>query len=169
MNWSWSDAWVLMAAHLSKENPVSLSSLFAMGDALNHTLFLDDELEHGLTLLSAAGLAHLDGEVVVLSSDGIRLCEEAIKSTAHVRGAMRKAEEKLQEIDLAGKDLTPVTIPAAAVAAGIKGAHKIAARQMAARNDCGSSGARRAGARTSPNLGAGHPDEGDVSEGRPRG
>jgi len=130
MNWSWGDAWVLMAAFYADERPVSLASLFAAGDALNHALFLDDELQHGLTLLSAAGLARLDGEVIVLSDDGIRLCEEAIGSTEHMRGALKQVEKLLEAIDLSGTDLTPVTIPAAAVRSAIEEAHKRAARQV---------------------------------------
>ena len=62
MTWSSSDAWLLTAAYVTEENPVSLRSLFAAGDAINHAIFTDEEIDHGLTRLEAAGLACLDGE-----------------------------------------------------------------------------------------------------------
>ena len=51
MKWSWSDAWLLTAAYFTEENPVSLRGLIGAGDAINHAIFTDNELDHGLTRL----------------------------------------------------------------------------------------------------------------------
>ena len=61
MNWSWSDAWLLTAAYFTQENPVSLRGVIGAGDGINHAIFTDDELDHGMTRLTAAGLARLEG------------------------------------------------------------------------------------------------------------
>jgi hypothetical protein len=124
VSWSWSDAWVLTAAYFARENPVTLERLFAAGDALNHALFLDRELEHGLTLLSAAKLARLEGEMVVLTDEGVQLCERAIASTDHMLAAMKKVEEELRRIDLTRRKLPRVEIPHDAVSRALEQYHK---------------------------------------------
>jgi hypothetical protein len=130
VSWSWSDAWLLTAAYVADESPVTLARLFAAGDALNKTLFLDQELEHGLTLLGAAGLARLDGEVIALTDDGRRLCRGAFESTTSARDALKKVEEELRAIDVSGWDLTPVEVPEDAVRAAIKEYHATAWRNV---------------------------------------
>jgi hypothetical protein len=131
MKWSWSDAWLLTAAYFTEENPVSLRGLIGAGDAINHAIFLDDEIEHGLTRLSAAGLARLEGDTIVLADEAIRLCEEAVKSTGYMFEATEKVEAALRKIDLTGKEYKPVEVSKPAVAAAIEQYHKDAAREIA--------------------------------------
>ena len=131
MNWSWSDAWLLTAAYFTEENPVSLRGLIGAGDSINHAIFTDDEIDHGLTRLTAAGLARLEGETIVLTDEAIRLCEEAVKSTPYMFESTKKVESALRTIDLTDKKLTPVEVPKPAVVAAIKQYHKDFAREYA--------------------------------------
>ena len=131
MTWSWSDAWLLTAAHFTGENPVTLRRLFGAGDAINHALFTDNELDSGLTRLQAAGLARLDGDKIVLSDEALRLCREAVDSTGYMFGATKTVEAALRTIDLGGKDLDPVEVPKDAVVAAIEQYHKDFAREYA--------------------------------------
>jgi hypothetical protein len=131
VKWSWSDAWLLTAAYFTEENPVSLRSLFAAGDAINHAIFTDDEIDHGLTRLQAAGLAHLESEAIVLADDAIRLCEEAVKSTPYMFEGTKRVEAALRKIDLTGKDFKLVEVPKPAVRAALEQYHKDAARTIA--------------------------------------
>ena len=112
MTWSWSDAWLLTAAYVTEENPVSLRSLFAAGDGINHAIFTDEEIDHGLTRLEAARLACLDGDTIVLTDDAKRLCEEAVKSTPYIFDGMKRVETALRSIDLTGKEFTPAEVEA---------------------------------------------------------
>jgi hypothetical protein len=131
MNWSWGDAWVLTAAYVTQENPVSLRALIGAGDGINHAIFTDNELDHGLTRLSAAGLARLEGETIVLTDDAIRLCENAAKTTPYLLETVDAVEVALREIDLTGKQLEPVVVPKPAVVAAIEQYHKDFARMYA--------------------------------------
>ena len=133
MTWTWSDAWVLTAAYLPKENPVTLTELFGAGDAVNHAIFTDDELEQGLTKLRAGGLLRWDGEVITLTEKGLRLCDEAVESEQYIRQAMKKIEDELRAIDLAGADLTPIELDTRAVDAAIEAYHKRAAAWLRGR------------------------------------
>ena len=130
MKWSWSDAWLLTAAYFTEENPVTLRSLFAAGDAINHAIFTDVEIDHGLTRLEAAGLAHLDGEAIVLTDDAIHLCEEAVKSTPYMFESTQKVEGALRKIDLAGREFKPVDIPKDAVRRALEQYQEDAAREI---------------------------------------
>ena len=131
MNWSWSDAWLLTAAYFTQENPVSLRALIGAGDGINHAIFTDAELDNGMTRLTAAGLARLEGETIVLTDEAVRLCENAVKTTPHARAAMKAVEVALREIDLTGKEMEPVVIPKQAVVAAIEQYHKDFARMYA--------------------------------------
>jgi hypothetical protein len=52
-----SDAWLLLAILLaSREKPASLDQIIAAGDFINHAIFNPDELERGLSRLSAGRL-----------------------------------------------------------------------------------------------------------------
>ena len=123
MTWTWSDDRVLTAAYFPKQNPVTLTELFGAGDAVNHALFTDDELEQGLTKLRAAGLVQWDGDVITLTEKALRLCDEAVESTQYIRKAMKRIEEELRAIDLEGADLTPIQLNSDAVEAAIKAYH----------------------------------------------
>jgi hypothetical protein len=131
MKWAWSDAWLLTAAYFTEENPVSLRGLIGAGDAINHAIFTDNEIDHGLTRLSAAGLARLDGETIVLTQDGIRLCEEAVKSTPYMFESTKKVESALRRIDLSDKKFEPAEVPKPAVVAAIEQYHRDFAREYA--------------------------------------
>jgi hypothetical protein len=135
MRWSWSDEWLLTAAYFTEENPVSLRSLFAAGDAINHAIFTDEEIDHGLTRLEAAGLACLDGETIVLTDDAKRLCEEAVKSTPYIFDGVKPVEAALRKIDLTGKEFTPVEVPKRALRAALEQYRKDAARIIAELGD----------------------------------
>ena len=131
MNWSWSDAWLLTAAYFTQENPVSLRGLIGAGDGINHAIFTDDELDHGMTRLTAAGLARLEGETIVLTDEAVRLCENVVKARGYTRDAMKAVEVALREIDLTGKEMDPVVVPKPAVVAAIEQYHKDFARDYA--------------------------------------
>jgi hypothetical protein len=130
MKWSWSDAWLLTAAYFTQDNPVSLRSLIGAGDAINHAIFTDDELDHGLTRLEAAGLARLEGEAIRLTDEAMRLCEEAVKSTPYMLESVTRVEAALRRIDMAGKDPPRVQVPKAAVQAAFEQYNKDAARTI---------------------------------------
>jgi hypothetical protein len=130
VNWSWGDGWVLTAAYFTQENPVSLRALIGAGDAINHAIFTNDELDGGLTRLTAAGLARLEGETVVLTDQGIRLCDEAARTTPYMLETLEAVAAALREIDLSGTDIEPVVVPKPAVAAAIKQYHKDFAREV---------------------------------------
>jgi hypothetical protein len=132
MNWAWSDAWLLTAAYSTQENPVSLRGLIGAGDSINHALFTDDEIDHGLTRLTAAGLARFEGEKIVLTEDAVRLCEEAVKTTPYMFEATKKVEAALRKIDLSDKEPEPVEVPKPAVVAAIEQYHRDFAREYAA-------------------------------------
>ena len=131
MNWSWADAWVLTAAYFTQENPVSLRALIGAGDAINHAIFTDDELDSGLTRLNAAGLAQLEGEAIVLTDAAMRLCKDAVETTPYMLEAMKAVEAALRKIDLTGKEMDPVVVPKPAVVAAIEQYHKDFAREYA--------------------------------------
>jgi hypothetical protein len=131
MNWTWSDAWVLTAAYFTQENPVSLRGLIGAGDAINHAIFTDNELDHGMTRLTAAGLARLEGETIVLRDEAVRLCENAMKTTPYMLDSVDAVEAALREIDLTGKEFEPVVVPKQAVVAAIEQYHKDFARMYA--------------------------------------
>ena len=135
MTWSWSDAWLLTAAYITQENPVSLRSLFAAGDSINHAIFTDEEIDNGLTRLEAAGLARLDGETIVLTEDAKRLCEEAMKSTPYILDGTERVEAALRKIDLTGKEFTPADVPKHALRAALEHYQKDAARIIAELGD----------------------------------
>jgi hypothetical protein len=131
VNWSWSDAWLLIAAYSTQENPVSLRGLIGAGDGINHAIFTDNELDQGMTRLTAAGLARLEGETILLTDEAVRLCEDAVKTTPYMRAAMKAVEVALREIDLTGKEMDPVVVPKPAVVAAIEQYHKDFARDYA--------------------------------------
>jgi hypothetical protein len=131
MNWSWSDAWLLTAAHFAEENPVTLRGLIGAGDGVNHAIFTDDEIDHGLTRLSAAGLARLEGETIVLTDEAVRLCKKAIGTNRYMLEAVDAVEAALREIDLTGRKFEPVVVPKEAVVAAIEQYHKDFARMYA--------------------------------------
>ena len=129
--WAWSDAWLLTAAYFTGENPVSLRALIAAGDAINHAIFMDSEIDDGLARLEAAGLTRLDGDSIVLTDDAIRLCGRAVKSTGYMFEATEKVEAELRQIDLSDKELQPVEVSKTALAAAIDQYHEDAAREIA--------------------------------------
>jgi hypothetical protein len=131
VSWTWSDAWLLTAAYSTQENPVSLRGLIGAGDSINHALFTDDEIDDGLTRLTAAGLARLEGESILLTDDALHLCEEAVKATAYMFEATKAVEAALRKIDLTGKELDPVVVSKPAVVAAIEQYHKDFAREYA--------------------------------------
>jgi hypothetical protein len=131
VKWSWSDAWLLTAAHFTQENPVTLRGLIGAGDGINHAIFTDDEIDHGLTRLSAAGLARLEDETIVLTDEAIRLCENAVGTTRYMLKAVDAVEAALREIDLTGKEVEPVVVPKEAFVAAIEQYHKDFARMYA--------------------------------------
>jgi hypothetical protein len=51
-----SDAWLLLALLYAKE-PADRKRIVEVGDAINHAIFTDEELEGGLARLQAAGHA----------------------------------------------------------------------------------------------------------------
>ena len=120
MTWSSSDAWLLTAAYVTEENPLSLRSLFAAGDGINHAIFTEEEIDHGLTRLEAAELACLDGETIVLTDDAKRLCDQAVKSSPYILDGMERVETALRNIDLTGKEFTPVDVPKRALRAALE-------------------------------------------------
>jgi hypothetical protein len=130
MNWTWSDAWLLTAAYVTQENPVSLRGLIGAGDGINHAIFTDDEIDHGLTRLTAAGLARMEGETIVLTDEAIRLCEEAVK-TPYMFESTKKVESALRKIDLTDKEFESVEVPKPAIVAAIEQYHKDFARMYA--------------------------------------
>jgi hypothetical protein len=131
MKWSWSDAWLLTAAYFTQENPVSLKGLFAAGDAINHAIFTDEEIDHGLARLDAAGLARLEGEAIRLTDDAIRLCEEAVKTTPYMLESVDNIKAALRALDLTERELKPVDVPKAAVRAALAQYQDDAARTIA--------------------------------------
>jgi hypothetical protein len=114
VTWSWTDAWLLTAACMTDENPVSLRSLFAAGDAVNHALFTDEELNTGMTKLTAAGLADWNGEAIVLSDAGINLYDQAAGKTRYMLQAMENVESALRQIPLDESGIAPVELPPSA-------------------------------------------------------
>ena len=122
---------MLTAAYSTQRNPVSLRALIGAGDGINHAIFTDGELDDGLTRLSAAGLARLEGETIVLTDDALRLCADAVKATPYMFDAVEAVEAALREIDLTGKEIEPVVVPKPAVVAAIEQYHKDFARDYA--------------------------------------
>ena len=115
MTWTWTDAWLLTAACMTEENPVSLRSLIAAGDAVNHALFTDDELNRGMTNLAAAGLAEWNGEAIVLTDAGMHLYKRAATPTRYMLQAMENVEAALREIPLDESGLAPIELPRDAI------------------------------------------------------
>ena len=111
---------MLTAACMTEENPVSLTSLFGAGDAIEHALFTEEELDRALTRLTAAGLARLDGETIVLTDGAIRLYEQAAAPTRYMDEMMENVERALLEIDLPSENSTPITVPREAIRAAIR-------------------------------------------------
>ena len=51
-----SDAWVLLAIiYANRSGPATLNKIIGAGDAINHAIFLPNELEGGLARLTAGG------------------------------------------------------------------------------------------------------------------
>jgi hypothetical protein len=121
MTWSSSDAWLLTAACMTGESHVSLTSLIGAGDALNHAIFTDDELNEGMTKLKAAGLANWDGEAIVLTDAAVRLYEQAAAPTRYMLEAMENVDQALQQIALDESKLEPVELPPDEISDAIEG------------------------------------------------
>jgi hypothetical protein len=115
VNWSWTDAWLLTAACMTEENPVSLRSLFAAGDAVNHALFTDEELNRGMTNLAAAGLAEWNGEAIVLSGRALGVYEQAAAGARYLDQVMENVEAALREIPLHESGVARIELPPAAI------------------------------------------------------
>jgi hypothetical protein len=111
VSWTWSDAWVLTAAYacVAAQNPIVLSDMVAAGDHINHAIFTDEEVEHALTRLTAAGLVVVTGGEILVTDAGLELCRAAVDPVREVLRATDNVERALHEIELG--DLTPVEIP----------------------------------------------------------
>jgi hypothetical protein len=120
VSWVWSDAWVLTAAYVTEQNPASLTDLIGAGDYINHAILMDEELEHALTHLGAAGLTRLEGEGILLTEEGLRLCDDAVKPERYILEAVEKVEQALRRIDLSDQELTPIKVREAAVREAIE-------------------------------------------------
>ena len=59
-----SDAWLLVVIKYAErdERPADLPNIFATGDWINRTIFLDSELAGGFSRLEAGGLIKIDGK-----------------------------------------------------------------------------------------------------------
>ncbi len=61
--YEWSDAWLLQAIICgSGDQGASLYHIISIGDALNHAIFTDEELESGFARLTEGGLIEERGE-----------------------------------------------------------------------------------------------------------
>ena len=67
VRYRWTDAWLLAAIALaSKNRPAPLWEIIAAGDALNHAIFTDEEIESGLARLTQGGwIIERDGTFLV--------------------------------------------------------------------------------------------------------
>ena len=56
--YSWEDAWLLLAVKYAQENSeiATVEEVEKAGDFINHAIFEDSEIEHGIASLSPAGL-----------------------------------------------------------------------------------------------------------------
>lgn len=56
IEYQWSDVWLLQSILHGGGEGATLLSIIGIGDAINHAIFTDDELESGFARLSAGGL-----------------------------------------------------------------------------------------------------------------
>ena len=83
-----SDGWLLAALYLLKE-PATRSDVIKVGDAINHALFTDDEIDGGIVRLQDAGLAEF------LGCDKYRITTEG---RAFVRAAHTDDPPRIPEV-----------------------------------------------------------------------
>jgi hypothetical protein len=62
-NFSWADAWIVVAIlfYQNRAAPIDLTALIEAGDTINHAIFTQGELEHGLRRLITAGYVTYEG------------------------------------------------------------------------------------------------------------
>ncbi len=58
----WEDAWLLLAVKYAQGNDENTSKeeVIKAGDFINHAIFMDSEIEHGISLLCPAGLLEVN-------------------------------------------------------------------------------------------------------------
>jgi hypothetical protein len=69
--YSWEDAWLLLAVKYAQENNevVTTEEVEKAGDYINHVIFEDSEIEHGISVLAPEGLLEVkDGNYKLGSS-----------------------------------------------------------------------------------------------------
>jgi hypothetical protein len=71
----WSDAWLLAAVDWSGGG--DFARLIEAADAINHAIPTDEEVEHAIRFLDAAGLLRFSGNSLHLTEEGRRLCKQA--------------------------------------------------------------------------------------------
>ncbi|MES9974333.1 MAG: hypothetical protein ABW094_08740 [Candidatus Thiodiazotropha sp.] len=64
----WEDAWLLLAVKNAQENneTVTAKEVEMAGDIINHAIFEDSEIEHGISVLTPTGLLEVNEGVFKL-------------------------------------------------------------------------------------------------------
>jgi hypothetical protein len=69
----WSDAWVLAAVERSDGG--DLAKIIGAADAIDHAIPTDEEMEHAIRFLGAAGLVRYSATSMWLTAEGRSLCK----------------------------------------------------------------------------------------------
>jgi len=93
--YQWSDIWLLQSIIVGGgEKGASLYNIISTGDALNHAIFADDELESGFSRLTAGGLIFEKGTVFFPTEKANEIYRKADKKGGSVY-TIRKRMERL--------------------------------------------------------------------------
>jgi hypothetical protein len=68
----WSDAWLLAAVDWSGGG--DLAKIIGAADAINHAIPTDEEIDHAIQFLGAAGLVRYSDASLQLTDEGRRIC-----------------------------------------------------------------------------------------------
>ena len=61
MNWTWSDAWLLISIDMASDNGgADPEGIIRAGDRINHAIFTSEELKTGLGKLTSAGYIKME-------------------------------------------------------------------------------------------------------------
>lgn len=96
-NFVWSDVWLFLAIALgNSDGGSSLKSIIANGDALNHAIFTDAELESGLCRLTTSELIVERNGLFFLTPKAVSIFESVQNKSKTMRQLWDHANEEFQ-------------------------------------------------------------------------
>lgn len=94
--YEWSDAWLLQAIICSdKEQGASLYDIISIGDALNHAIFTDEELESGFARLTEGGLIEERDERFFATTDAKEIYSKASSKSRSMFTILERLEKAI--------------------------------------------------------------------------